>query len=161
LSYFAAALVRVDGDWSAREIELDEVGDLEELADTMRDLDGKGPVLLLLEQDDEWLGIVRVDGDDDPRVFLSDRRAVEVSEVAAMIWDADPVVPPEGDDEEEEGTRPVAEPVGDAGLLADLGTPAETLLELCAEEGMLPGDVLTAVGERAGFLEVLDELREV
>jgi putative tRNA adenosine deaminase-associated protein len=161
LSYFAAALVRVDGDWSAREVDLDEVGDLEELADAMRDLDGGGPALLLLEQDDEWLGVVRVDGDDDPRVFLSDRRAVEVSEVAAMIWDVDPVVPPEGDEEEEEGTRPVAEPVGDASLLADLGTPAETLLALCAEEGMLPADVLTAVGERAGFVEVLDALREV
>jgi putative tRNA adenosine deaminase-associated protein len=161
LSYFAAALVRVDGDWSAREVDLDEVGDLEELADAMRDLDGGGPALLLLEQDDEWLGVVRVDGDDDPRVFLSDRRAVEVSVVAAMIWDVDPVVPPEGDEEEEEGTRPVAEPVGDASLLADLGTPAETLLALCAEEGMLPADVLTAVGERAGFVEVLDALREV
>src|SRR5919112_216261 len=103
----------------------------------MRDLDAKGPALLLLEQDDEWLGVVRVDGDDDPRVFLSDRRAVEVSEVAAMIWDADPAVPVEGD-EEDEGTRPVAEPVGDAGLLADLGTPAETLLALCADVGMLP-----------------------
>jgi putative tRNA adenosine deaminase-associated protein len=160
VSYFAAALVRVDGDWSARELDLEEIGDLEELTEAMRDLDGKGPALLLLEQDDEWLGVVRVDGDDDPRVFLSDRRAVEVSDVAAKIWDEDPVDPVEGD-EEEEGTRPVAEPVGDAGLLADLGTPAETLLALCAEEGMLPGDVLTAVGERAGFVEVLDELREV
>jgi putative tRNA adenosine deaminase-associated protein len=160
VSYFAAALVRVDGDWSARELDLEEVGDLEELADAMRDLDGKGPALLLLEQDDEWLGVVRVDGDDEPRVFLSDRRAVEVSELAAIIWDEDPVVPPDGD-EEEEGVRPVAEPVGDAALLEDLGTPAETLLALCAEEGMLPADVLTAVGERAGFVEVLDELREV
>lgn len=160
MSYFAAALVRVDGDWSARELDLEEIGDLEELTEAMRDLDGKGPALLLLEQDDEWLGVVRVDGDDDPRVFLSDRRAVEVSDVAAKIWDEDPADPVEGD-EEEEGTRPVAEPVGDAGLLADLGTPAETLLALCAEEGMLPGDVLTAVGERAGFVEVLDELREV
>jgi putative tRNA adenosine deaminase-associated protein len=159
VSYFAAALVRVDGDWSARELDLSEVNDLEELADAMRDLDGGGPALLLLEQDDEWLGVVRVDGDDDPRVFLSDRLAVEVSEVAAILWDEEPAAPVESD--EEEGIRPVAEPVGDAGLLADLGTPADTLLALCAEEGMLPGDVLTAVGERAGFLEVLDELREV
>ena len=159
MSYFAAALVRVGGDWKAREIDLDEVEDLEELAEAMRDLDGGGTVLLLLEQDDEWLGVVRVDGDEDPRVFLSDRRAVETSEVAALLWDEEPVIAVEPD--EEEGTRPVTEPVGDAGVLADLGTPADTLLALCAEEGMLPGDVLSALGERAGFVEVLDELREV
>jgi putative tRNA adenosine deaminase-associated protein len=159
VSYFAAAVVRVDGAWTARELDLGEVDDLEELTEAMRDLDGGGLALLLLEQDDEWLGVVRVEGDEDPRVFLSDRRAVEVSEVAALLWEEEPHEPLDSD--EEEGTRPVAEPVGDAALLSDLGTSAERLLSLCAEKGMLPGDVLTAVGERAGFLEVLDDLREV
>lgn len=159
MGYFAAAVIRSSGAWSARDLDLDEVEDLEELVDTMRDLDGDGPALLLLEADDEWLGVVRVDGDADPRVFLSDRRAVEVSEVAALLWEVEPQPPVEED--EEEGPRPVAEPVGDPGLLADLGTPADDLLALCAHEGFLPGDVLSAVGERAGFLEVLDDLREV
>jgi len=159
VGYFAAAVVRSSGAWSARDLDLDEVEDLEELVDTMRDLDGDGPALLLLEADDEWLGVVRVDGDADPRVFLSDRRAVEVSELAALLWEVEPEPPVEED--EEEGPRPVAEPVGDPGLLADLGTPADDLLALCAHEGFLPGDVLSAVGERAGFLEVLDDLREV
>jgi putative tRNA adenosine deaminase-associated protein len=159
VGYFAAAVIRSSGAWSARDLDLDEVEDLEELVDTMRDLDGDGPALLLLEADDEWLGVVRVDGDADPRVFLSDRRAVEVSEVAALLWEVEPEPPVEED--EEEGPRPVAEPVGDPGLLADLGTPADDLLALCAHEGFLPGDVLSAVGERAGFLEVLDDLREV
>jgi putative tRNA adenosine deaminase-associated protein len=159
VGYFAAAVVRSSGTWSARDLDLGEVEDLEELVDAMRDLDGDGPTLLLLEVDDEWLGVVRVDGDDDPRVFLSDRRAVEVSEVAALLWEFEPEPPVDADDEE--GPRPVAEPVGDPGLLADLGTPADDLLALCAHEGFLPGDVLSAVGERAGFLEVLDDLREV
>jgi putative tRNA adenosine deaminase-associated protein len=159
VSYFAAALVRRAGSWSAHDLDLDTVEDLEELSEALRDLNGEGPVLLLLEQDDEWLGVVRVEGDGDPRVFLSDRRAVAVSEMAALIWEEEPEE--EVDLEEEEGTRPVAEPVGDATLLADLGTSAEALLELCAHEGMLPGDVLSAVGERAGFLDVLDDLREV
>jgi putative tRNA adenosine deaminase-associated protein len=159
VGYFAAAVIRSSGAWSARDLDLDEVEDLEELVDTMRDLDGDGPALLLLEADDEWLGVVRVDGDADPRVFLSDRRAVEVSEVAALLWEVEPEPPVEED--AEEAPRPVAEPVGDPGLLADLGTPADDLLALCAHEGFLPGDVLSAVGERAGFLEVLDDLREV
>lgn len=158
MGYFAAALTRTPQGWQGQELDLDGLEDLEDVADTLRDLDDGGLALLLLEQDDEWLGVVRVQGDDDPRVFLSDKRAVLSSEVAALLWDVEPAAVP--DEDEEEGARPVAEPVGDASLLADLGTPEEALLGLCAEEGMLPADVLTAVGERAGFVDVLDSLRE-
>jgi putative tRNA adenosine deaminase-associated protein len=90
-------------------------------------------------------------------VFLSDRRAVQASEVAAMLWEDAAVAEPADDDE---GTRPVAEPVGDAALLTDLGTSATELLELCAEEGLLPDDVLTAVCERAGCIDALEQVRE-
>jgi putative tRNA adenosine deaminase-associated protein len=165
VTYFAAALARTDDGWTGREFDLDDVEDLEGLADELRDLsgDGVGPALLLLEEDDEYIALVRVDGGsgslDEPRVFLSDRRAVQGSDVAAMLWEDAPIEEPE-DDDEDEGTRPVAEPVGDAALLSDLGTPAEALLDLCAEEGLLPADVLTGVADRAGFLDVLEGLRE-
>ena len=158
MSYFAAALTRSNGSWTGREFDLDEHEDLESVTDALRDVDPEGPALLLLEQDDEWFAVVRVDGDEDPRVFLSDRRAVETSDVAALVWVEEEVEPAE---DEEEGTRPVAEPVGDANLLADLGTPEADLLELCAHERLLPADVLSAVGEKAGFVDVLDSLREV
>jgi putative tRNA adenosine deaminase-associated protein len=165
VTYFAAALARTDDGWTGREFDLDDVEDLEGLAEELRDLsgDGVGPALLLLEEDDEYIALVRVDGGsgslDEPRVFLSDRRAVQGSDVAAMLWEDAPIEEPE-DDDEDEGTRPVAEPVGDAALLSDLGTPAEALLDLCAEEGLLPADVLTGVADRAGFLDVLEGLRE-
>jgi putative tRNA adenosine deaminase-associated protein len=158
VSYFAAALTRTPQGWQGQELDLDGLEDLEAVTDALRDLDEGGLALLLLEQDDEWLGVVRVEGDEEPRVFLSDRRAVHASDVAALLWDEEEAEVP--DEDEEEGARPVAEPVGDASLLADLGTPEEALLGLCAEEGMLPADVLTAVGERAGFVDVLDGLRE-
>ena len=164
MTHFAAALARTDDGWTGRELDLRDVEDLETLADELRDLagDSEGPSLLLLEEDDEYVAVVRVDGGSgslaEPRVFLSDRRAVLGSDVAAMLWeDGDD---DEADDDEDEGTRPVAEPVGDAALLADLGTSEEALLELCAEEGLLPADVLTAVSERGGFLDVLEGLRE-
>ena len=164
MSYFAAALARSEQGWTGVELDLDEVDDLEGLADLLRDLtgDGAGPALLLLEEDDEHLAVVRVDGGAgslaEPRVFLSDRRAVLASDVAAMLWeDADEE---SGADDDDEGTRPIAEPVGDTGLLADLGTPAQDLLDLCAEEGLLPADVLTALCERAGCDDVLERLRE-
>jgi putative tRNA adenosine deaminase-associated protein len=164
VTYFAAALARTAEGWTGRELDLHEVEDLESLAEELRDLveEEDGPALLLLEEDDEYVGLVRVDAGqlDEPRVFLSDRRAVLGSDVAAMLWE-DPAEESEGDDEEEdEGTRPVAEPVGDAALLADLGTAPDVLLELCAEEGLLPADVLTGIAERAGFLDVLDSLRD-
>ena len=167
MSYFAAALARTGQSWTGVEVDLDEVEDIEALTDLMRDLtgDGPGPTLLMLEEDDEYVAIVRVDGGTgglgEPRVFLSDRRAVQGSDVAAMLWEeVDPDEDDEADDEDE-GTRPVVEPVGDLELLADLGTPGAKLVDLCAEEGLLPADVLTTVCERAGCADVLEELREV
>ena len=164
MSYFAAALARTAGGWSSEEVDLDDVEDLEALADELRELagDDAGPALLLLEEDDEYVAVVRVDGGpgslDEPRVFLSDRRAVLASDVAAMLWEDAPVT--DAVDEEDEGTRPGAEPVGDTALLADLGTSADDLLALCAEEGLLPGDVITSICERAGCLEALEAVRE-
>lgn len=162
MSYFAAALARTEAGWTGTELDLDEVEDLEALADVLRELsgDGGGPALLLLEEDDEYLAVVRVDGGagglDEPRVFLSDRRAVQQSDVAAMLWEDAPAA----EDDEDEGTRPVAEPVGDTTLLSDLGTSAEDLLDLSAEEGLLPADVIAALCTRAGCGDVLEGLRE-
>lgn len=165
MSYFAVALARTEGGWRGEELDLAEVEDIEQLADLLRDLtgEGAGPSLMLLEEDDEHLAVVRVDGGigslDEARVFLSDRRAVQVSEVAQMLWeDAEPAA--EEEDDDDESTRPIAEPVGDSAILADLGTPADDLVELCAEEGLLPADVLTVVCERAGCVDVLESLRE-
>ena len=164
MSYFAAALARSEQGWTGVELDLDEVEDLESLADLLRDLtgEGAGPALLLLEEDDEHLAVVRVDGGAgslaEPRVFLSDRRAVANSEVAAMLWEDADEEP--GEDDDDEGTRPIAEPVGDTTVLADLGTSAQELLDLCAEEGLLPADVLTTVCEHAGCDDVLERLRE-
>ncbi len=165
MSYFAAALARTASGWTGEEVDLSEVEDLDALSDLLRDRtgDGPGPALLLLEENDEYVAVVRVDGSagslEEPRVFLSDRRAVQGSEVAAMLWEE--AEPEDGEeDEEDEGTRPIAEPVGDTSLLADLGIPDEVLLEVCAEEGLLPADVLTALCERAGCEDVLEQLRE-
>lgn len=166
MTYFAAALARTGDGWTGRELDLAELNDLEALAEELRDLvEGEdGPALLLIEEDDEYVAVVRVEGGslDEPRVFLSDRRAVLGTGVTAMLWEDVAATDDDEQDEEEEeeGTRAVAEPVGDASLLTDLGTSAQVLLELCAEEGLLPADVLTGVAERAGFLDVLDGLRE-
>jgi len=166
VSYFAVALARAESGWTGEELDLDDVEDLEALTDLLRDLsdESPGPALMLLEEDDEYVAIVRVDGGtgslEEPRVFLSDRRAVQGSDVAAMLWEEAELDEEADDDDEDEGSRPVAEPVGDSELLADLGTPSSVLLALCAEEGRLPADVITAICERAGCEPQLEELRE-
>lgn len=161
MPYFAAALVQSADGWSGREIDMDEVEDLDSLVETLRDVADGGTALFFLEENDEYLAIVRIDGDGDPRTFISDDRAVSTSDLAALIMeDVAPVEEPEGDDEDDEGTRPDSEPAGDADVLATLGVPAERLLALCATEGLLPADIVSAICEKAGCAEAVDELRE-
>jgi len=160
--YFAAALARTGSSWTAQELDLDDVEDLDTLADLLREVDDEAELaLLLLEEDDEYFAVVRVDGAGDARVFVSDARAATLSGLAAMLTaDIDPPEPEEASDDEGASTRPDVEPVGDTDLLTDLGTTPQRLLDLSATEGILPADAITAVCERAGCVDLLEALRE-
>lgn len=168
MSYFAAALARTDDGWVGEELDLSEAEDLDAVTELLRQVAGdEATTVLFIEEDDEWFGVVRVDGEADPRVFVSDSRVVDRSDLARILYEeavSEEVVaeqePDEAEeDEEEEAIRPEGEPAGDSDLLADLGTPSLQLLELSAEEGMLPGDVISVLCERAGCLDQLEELR--
>lgn len=170
MSYFAVALARTDEGWVGEELDLHEVEDLDGVTDLMRQVVGDEPTttLLFVEEDDEWFGVVRLDGDADPRVFVSDSRVVDRSGIARILYEEaaaeDLDVETGGDEEaeeeeEEESIRPEGQPAGDSDLLADLGTPSLQMLELTAEEGMLPADVISVLCERAGCLDQLEELR--
>ena len=170
MSYFAAALARRGGDWVGTEVDLADVEDLDGVVDVLRQAvgDETDVAMLLFEENDEWFGIVRIDEDADPRVFVSDGRVVETSTIGAILGEAATVQDDEDDDEEatdgedddeEEDVRAAGDPIGDAEVLTDLGTPADRLLKLCAEEGQLPADILSAVCESAGCLEALEQLR--
>jgi putative tRNA adenosine deaminase-associated protein len=171
VSYIATALARDAKGWVGDEILLDDIEDLDGMVELVRDTAGDDAdvVLLAVEEDDEWVGVLRLDADDEPRVFLSDARMLETSELAGVLGEAavdrEPVDEADddeddtADDDDDEGTRIDGEPVGDAGLLADLGTPAARLLALCAAESVLPGDIIAEVCEAAGCLDVLERLR--
>ena len=60
MNSFAALLVRRSTDWSAREISVDHCESVEDIADLARDEAGDVR-LLVIEQDDEYAAIVRVD----------------------------------------------------------------------------------------------------
>jgi len=170
VSYFAAALARRGGEWVGTEVDLADVEDLDGVVDVLRQAvgDETDVAVLLFEENDEWFGIVRIDDDADPRVFVSDGRVVETSTIGAILGEAATVQDDddeedddeeEDDEEEDDDVRAAGDPIGDADVLADLGTPADRLLKLCAEEGQLPADILSVVCETAGCLEALEQLR--
>ena len=172
MSYFAAALARRGSEWSGDELDLSEVEDLDGVVDVLRLAvgDETDVALLLFEENDEWFGIVRLDDDTDPRVFVSDGRVIETSAIGAVLGEAAEVTdgdeddlddePLDNDEDEDEVDRTAGDPIGDADIVADLGCSRDRLLELCAEEGQLPADILSAVCETAGCLDTLEQLRE-
>lgn len=148
MPYFSAAFAHTDAGWIGTEVDLGEVTGLDDIADIMREaaVETSGDtVVLLVEQEDEWFAVLRLDDGEDPRVFLSYSRARQFSELAAILH------------EQVGGTDDSDEPAGDADLLADLGTVPERLTAL--GEAALPGDALSAVAERAGFAEEYERLR--
>ena len=162
MSYFTAVLARQGRTWSAHGLDVEAVGDLTELATQLRIVVADdAPVLLFVEREDAWWGVVRVDGEEDPRVFVSDAAGVAASPYAAILdvvaFATDPAVEAEEDDDEAEAV-PAGACAGDLDVLADLGTSPEDLQEMCDDE-VLPMDALAAVAEGAGFAEVLDSLR--
>ena len=150
MSYFSAVLARDGQKWFARDLDLDSVTDLADLADHLRDLAvNDEPVLLLVEREDAWWAVVRVDGEEDPRVFVSDGAGVAASSYAEVLAVG-------ADEDEDSGAQGAC--AGDFDVLADLGTAAESLQDMCEEE-VLPMDALAVVAEAGGFAEVLDSLR--
>ncbi|KJY42021.1 hypothetical protein VR41_09645 [Streptomyces sp. NRRL B-1568] len=174
--YFAAMLARTEDGWEASDTELDNVEALSDFADLAREASvDDDTVLVLIEQEDSWFGIVRVDGEDDPRVYVSDAAAASRSSYGAMLVDELIGRDDDGDDDLDaldlDGTEdgePEAEedeaeasassepapagPLGDPELLSDLGFGAKEL-------GALDGDALSSITDALGCPEILEAVR--
>jgi putative tRNA adenosine deaminase-associated protein len=147
VGYFAAVFARTEAGWIGTDADLSEVMSLDDLADLMREaaVEAIGDlVLMFVEEDDTWFAVIRLDGDDEPRVFLSDPEAGRTSRIGARLA-------------ESLGEPSDGQPAGEITLLDDLGTDADRLVEL--SERALPGDALTIVAEHAGFADEFDRLR--
>ncbi|MEE1773202.1 hypothetical protein PUR34_34820 [Streptomyces sp. JV185] len=84
--YFAALLARTEDGWEASDTELDNVETLSDLTDLARDASvDEDTVLVFIEQEDAWFGVVRVDGEDDPRIFVSDATAAARSSYGEIL----------------------------------------------------------------------------
>ena len=180
--YFAALLARTEDGWEASDTELDDVETLSDLTDLAREASDEDTVLVLIEQEDAWFGVVRVDGEEDPRIYVSDAAAAARSSYGEILLtdellgrdpDDDDVVDldsldldgtedgdPQNEDEEdddEDGTSSAEavphSPVGDSQILDDLGVGEKELRLLDAD------DALSSIAEALGASEVLETVR--
>ena len=149
MSYFTAVLAREGRHWTAHDVDVESLKDLGELTDELRAVaEDDDPVLLFVEREDAWWAVVRVDGDEDPRIFVSDAAGAASSSYSELLEIGG-----------EEEVEPVAgECAGDIDVFADLGTTPDALTTMCEDE-VPPMDALAAVAEAGGFDEVLDSLR--
>ncbi|MGW7327903.1 tRNA adenosine deaminase-associated protein [Streptomyces sp. NPDC054840] len=181
--YFAALLARTEDGWEASDMELDDVESLSDLIDLARSAAvDDDTVVALIEQEDAWFGVVRVDGEEDPRYFVSNASAAARSSYGSMLTkellgsdeeddelddldldgtedgEEDPVAAFTNEDAEEDevggtGAEPVpAGPLGDPGLLDDLGVTNKQLMNL-------DGDALSEIVDSLGATEVLEAVR--
>ncbi|MFE1235605.1 tRNA adenosine deaminase-associated protein [Streptomyces tendae] len=179
--YFAALLARTEDGWEASDTELDDVETLSDLADLAREASpDEDTVLVLIEQEDAWFGVVRVDGEEDPRIYVSDAAAAARSSYGEILLtdellgrepgdegddldalDLDGTEDGESDDEEEGGGADAAAgsgeavphgPVGDAEVLDDLGVSEKELRSMS-------GDAVGEIAEALGALDVLETVR--
>ena len=192
VAYFAALLKRSADRWQARDADLDEIEDIAGLVEFMREIpddeeeeEEPDTTVLLLEQEEVWFAVVRLDAEEDPRVFVSDVAAVSRSAYGELLLSVGLIpVGPDGEPSDEAEAEPkependaedaeledLAEiepderqplpsgPAGDALLLEDFDVPAAKLARLC-RAGLLPADALADVAEALGASEELEEVR--
>nr|WP_202472567.1 hypothetical protein [Streptomyces sp. SID4921] len=187
--YFAALLARTEDGWEASDTELDDVETLSDLTDLAREASvDEDTVLVYIEQEDAWFGVVRVDGEEDPRIYVSDASSAARSsygeilltdellgrepgaddEIAALeelvdldgTEDGEPEEAGAGDvdaaatepDLDHDPDAVPAGPLGDLGILADLGLSEKDLLTLRT-------DALVEIADALGAAEVLEAVR--
>ncbi|GHB25869.1 hypothetical protein GCM10010377_14870 [Streptomyces viridiviolaceus] len=179
--YFAALLARTEDGWEASDTELDDVETLSDLADLAREASpDEDTVLVLIEQEDAWFGVVRVDGEEDPRIYVSDAAAAARSSYGEILLtdellgrepgdDGDDLdaldldgtedgESDDADDDDADGEAGSAEaavphgPVGDTEILQDLGVSEKELRSMS-------NDALGEIAEALGASEVLETVR--
>ncbi|MFG2599495.1 hypothetical protein [Streptomyces sp. NPDC048462] len=179
--YFAALLARTEDGWEASDTDLDDVETLSDLTDLAREASvDEDTVLVFIEQEDAWFGVIRVDGEEDPRIYVSNASAATRSSYGEILLtdellgrepgaedsiaaleelvgldgteDDEPDNAPDNDNDDDGLDAVPAGPLGDTGLLSDLGLPEAELL-------MLRSDALVEIADALGAAEVLETVR--
>ncbi|MEU8461925.1 hypothetical protein [Streptomyces sp. NPDC029003] len=182
--YFAALLARTEDGWEASDMELDNVESLSDLIDLARSAAvDDDTVVALIEQEDAWFGVVRVDGEEDPRYYVSNASAADRSSYGSMLTkellgndeeddDLD-VLDLDGTEDGEDEPVAAFTATGDDDADDEVGTGAEPLpagplgdprllddLGVGHKELMsLDGDALSEIADSLGATEVLEAVR--
>lgn len=191
--YFAALLARTEDGWEASDTELDDVETLSDLTDLAREATAGSAeddtVLVFIEQEDAWFGVVRVDGEEDPRIYVSDAAAAARSSYGEILLtdemlgrepgtddpgvdldaldldgteDGEPAESEAGPDSDSAADDDAGDASGDAVPAGPLGD-SELLTDLGVPEkellGLEPGDALSDIAEILGAAEVLETVR--
>ncbi|HEY8456311.1 MAG TPA: tRNA adenosine deaminase-associated protein [Actinopolymorphaceae bacterium] len=160
MSYFAAAFTRSGGDWWGTELDLDDAESIEAIADVASEVDSDDGNVVILVEEEDWFGVVRVEDDDDPRVFVSDgAEAMRTTVGEAMLSEVVIEYLSEEAMDNGHGSGLPSEPVGEAGLLDDLGVSGRELRRLAADADTSPADAVATLAERLGFVDQLEAVR--
>ena len=86
MSTFAAAVARGKNGWTASELDLTGLADIDEVVDALRDVEPDADLaLLFVESDDQYLAVLRLDEGEDLRVFGSDSAFAEESRIGSVL----------------------------------------------------------------------------
>ncbi|MET9555169.1 hypothetical protein [Streptomyces sp. NPDC006645] len=183
--YFAALLARTEDGWEASDTELDDVETLSDLTDLAREASvDEDTVLVFIEQEDAWFGVLRVEGEEDPRIYVSDAAMAARSSYGEILTDellggddddlADALDTldldgtEDGETEEQEDTEDSDEVSGLAGAAGPGAVPAgpagdrAILADLGLSEAdllALETDAMAEIADALGASEVLETAR--
>lgn len=185
--YFAALLARTEDGWEASDTDLDDVETLSDLTDLAREASvDEDTVLVFIEQEDAWFGVIRVDGEEDPRIYVSNASAATRSSYGEILLtdellgrepgaedsiaaleelvgldgteDDEPDNAPDHDNSDNDDDDDDGLDAVPAGPLGDTGLLSDLGLPE-AELLMLRSDALVEIADALGAAEVLETVR--
>lgn len=86
MSFFTAAFLLDDDEWSGCELDFDDVESVLEVGDIIDQINDNYQVAVaIIEREDQWFALIRFDQDEDPRVFVSDEEAARTGHFAEVL----------------------------------------------------------------------------
>ena len=156
---FAVVAYKDGGRWQVEPLPTDAVGTWDGFRTTVAGRSGETGVIGIASLDDSALVVLRLTGAGE-RILLSDIETADYlvfsDDLVEYLRRTDPAV-----DELVENTEfgeaedPV--PVGELGLLGDLGVAADDMRDLCEDLGGEPEDLLEEIGEALGLGRALGD----
>jgi putative tRNA adenosine deaminase-associated protein len=146
---FAVVAYREEGQWQVEQIVVDQIEDIDSLANELRRWPGDGGALGMVSVDEDFFLLVRVAGAAS-KVLLSDITAATDWPIARSAVEFLELPLPEDEDDQV--------PAGDIDILTDLGMGAMDMGALLDDYDLYPDEMLGDIASRIGFGAQFDEV---